>query len=258
MKEGDFVRLNYTGKLEDGTVFDTTVREVAEEQGIEQERDYGPKTIIVGAGHVVEGLEEDIEEAEVGEDMEVEVEPEKGFGDYDEDKIRAFPKREFKNKHDDEPRKGKRVNIGGKPGTIISTVGGRVRVDFNHPLAGENLLYEYKVEEVIEKIDEKIKALISLYSNTDTSEFKIDLADDQVEIDVPERASYDRSWLFSKKQIAEDIFDNTEINTVRFVEEYNKEEIETDEGEIGDIEDIREEIENKEEENEDEEIEKEE
>lgn len=246
MKEGDFVKINYTGRLQDGRVFDTTSEEVAEEEGLEAQAEFEPKTIILGAGHVVDGLEEAILESEVGDENEVEISPEKGFGEYDEDKIQSFSKREFKNKYDEEPRKGKRINIDGQPGTIISTVGGRVRVDLNHPLAGEDLEYEY---EVIEKIDgetEKIRSLISLYGQQiNVESFEVDIEGDVAEIEVPLNASFNQSWIFSKRQIPEDIFQYTDIKKVRFVEEFEKpeeEETESREKEPEEIERAKEEV----------------
>ncbi len=62
IETGDFIRINYTGRLEDGTVFDTTYEEVAKEHGIYDENArYESYVIVVGKGHVVEGLDEDID-----------------------------------------------------------------------------------------------------------------------------------------------------------------------------------------------------
>lgn len=232
MKEGDFVKINYNGRLEDGTLFDTTLQEVAQEEGLEGQIDYGPKTIILGAEHVVEGLEKAIIESEVGEEKSIEISPEDGFGEYDEEMIKSFSKREFKKKYDEDPRKGKRVNIQGQPGTIISTVGGRVRVDLNHPLAGESLKYDYEVIEKIEEDTEKIKALIDLYGQQmDVESFEINIREGVAEIVVPENATFNQSWMISKRQIPEDVFEYTDIEKVRFIEEYEAPEIEQEEQE---------------------------
>lgn len=223
MKDGDFVKLNYTGRLEDGTLFDTTSEEVAEEEGVEEQMDFGPKTVILGAGHIVEGLEEGIKDAEVGEEGEIKVDPENGFGEYDDNKIQSLPKREFKKKYDEEPRKGKRVNMNGQPGTIISTVGGRVRVDLNHPLAGKALNYEYEVVEKIKEDVEKIKALIDLYGqNLSINSFDITVEENVAEIDVPLNASFNQSWMMAKRQVPQEVFEYTDLVKIRFIEEYEK------------------------------------
>ncbi len=239
MKEGNFVKIDYTGRLEDGTLFDTTKKEVAEEEDLGDQIDSGPKTIILGAGHVVEGLEEAILDSEVGEKEEIEVAPEKGFGEYDDDKIRGFPKREFKKKYDEEPRRGKRINIDGQPGTIISTVGGKVRVDLNHPLAGETLKYEFEVIEEIDDDEEKVRALIDLYGQRiNADSFDIDIEDKVAEINVPRSVSFNQSWMMSKNQIPNDVFSYTDIEKVRFIEEYEKPSEES-EGKESDLEEIK-------------------
>ena len=81
VQKGDFIKLSYTGKLQNGVVFDTTDANVARENGIYNEKaSYGPETVIIGKGYVVAGLDEDIIGKEVGEKGHVEVPPEKGFG----------------------------------------------------------------------------------------------------------------------------------------------------------------------------------
>jgi len=225
MEKNDFVEINYTGRLSNGMVFDTTYEEVAENEGLDEDVDYKPKKVVVGAGHVVEGLDEDMMNAEVDEEREITVPPSKGFGEYDEDKVRGFSKREFEKKYNENPRRGMRVNVEGKPGTIISTVGGMVRVDFNHPLAGEELDYEYIIERKIEEVDEKIKALISLYAEKlEGEDFEISFDDSIIEIDVPKHASYDPSWLMLKQNLCSDIIKYTDGEKVRLVEEYTSRE----------------------------------
>ncbi len=224
MQEGNFVKINYTGKLENGIVFDTTHKEVAEENDLNLDVSYGPKTIILGAGHLVDGLEKTLYEAEVGEEDEVEVEPEEGFGERKDEMVRSFPKREFEKKHQQNPQKGMRIEIEGRQGVIISVVGGKVRVDFNHPLAGETLKYEYKVEDVIQEDEEKIKSLISLYvDNLTSEEFELEL-DEELEIKVPRHANYNMKWIYSKPRIVENIIEYMDFKTVRLIEEYSEEQ----------------------------------
>ena len=81
VQKGDFIKLSYTGKLENGTVFDTTDANVAKENAIYNEQaSYGPETVVVGKGFVVAGLDEDLIGKDVGEKGTVTVPPEKGFG----------------------------------------------------------------------------------------------------------------------------------------------------------------------------------
>ena len=82
VKEGDFIRLNYTGKVKDtGDIFDTTNEEVAEEAGLKTEnKTFGAIPIAVGVGHVLKGLDKDLVGMEAGEKKTIEVAPEDGFG----------------------------------------------------------------------------------------------------------------------------------------------------------------------------------
>ncbi len=134
ISDGDFIRLSYTAKLEDGTIVDTTDEEVAKEHGIYNENArYGDIYIVVGKGHVLPGLEEDIKGKEVGYKGTVEIPPEKAFGEYNPDFKDTFSINRFKER----PEVGQRVRIGDRIGTVERIVGRRVIVDFNHPLAGK-------------------------------------------------------------------------------------------------------------------------
>lgn len=61
VKEGDYVLVDYTGKLEDGTVFDTSIKDDAIEAGIyNQKRDYQPLGFTVGAGEMIKGFDKGV------------------------------------------------------------------------------------------------------------------------------------------------------------------------------------------------------
>jgi len=69
VKEGDYVRVDYTGKLEDGTVFDTSIKDDAIEAGIyNQERDYQPLGFTVAAGQMIKGFDRGVVGMAVGDD----------------------------------------------------------------------------------------------------------------------------------------------------------------------------------------------
>lgn len=106
---GDFVRISYTARLEDGRVIDTTDAEIAKKEGIFNENArYGDIYAVLGEGHILKGLEEDIIGKEVGYKGVVVVPPEKGFGNYDASKKDTFSITRFKEK----PEIGQRVRIG--------------------------------------------------------------------------------------------------------------------------------------------------
>lgn len=82
VKEGDVVKVDYTGKLEDGSIFDSSIEELAKESEFyDESRDYQPLQFTVGEGEVIPGFEEGVKGMEVGEEIEVEIPPEKAYGE---------------------------------------------------------------------------------------------------------------------------------------------------------------------------------
>ncbi|ALM74637.1 FKBP-type peptidyl-prolyl cis-trans isomerase [Thermococcus barophilus] len=187
---GDVVRLHYIGKVkETGEIFDTTYEEVAKEAGIYSEKGiYGPVPIAIGAGHVLKGLDEQLEGLEVGKKYTIEVPPEKAFGKRDAKLIKTFTLGQFR-RQGIMPFPGLEVEIeteSGKKlkGRVLSVSSGRVRVDFNHPLAGKTIVYEVEIVEKIEDPIEKVKALIELrLPMVDLSKVKIEVGEKDVKID---------------------------------------------------------------------------
>ncbi|MGA9140953.1 MAG: FKBP-type peptidyl-prolyl cis-trans isomerase [Methanocella sp.] len=218
IQKGDFIKLSYTGKLENGTVFDTTDANVAKEFGIYNEQaSYGPETVVVGKGFVVSGLDEELIGKEVGYHGIVTVPPEKGFGLRRIDQIETIPVKKFK-----EPiRPGVRVNVGGRTGTVENIAGGRARVNFNSPLAGETLNYEYTIDSMIEGKDEKIAAILRMFTGKDLEHT---VADGKVTVEVPKDFAYNQRWLLAKGAIASELMELEDISEVTFQETYKKEE----------------------------------
>jgi FKBP-type peptidyl-prolyl cis-trans isomerase 2 len=95
---GDTVGLNYIGMLEDGKVFDTTLKEVADDLTIPKsgtftpKRAYNPFTFTVGEGGVISGFEEGVIGMKVEEQKEIVIPPEDGYGNWSEDKVKTFPR----------------------------------------------------------------------------------------------------------------------------------------------------------------------
>lgn len=187
--KGDVVRLHYTGKVkETGEVFDTTYEEVAKEAGLYREDAvYGAVPIIIGAGHVLKGLDEALEGLEVGKKYELEIPPEKGFGKRDFRLIKTLTLGQFK-KHGVYPFPGLEVEIDGKRARVLSVSSGRVRVDFNHPLAGKTLLYEVEIVEKIDDPIEQVKGLIELrLPKVNMDRVQIEVGEKEVIIDFGEQ-----------------------------------------------------------------------
>ncbi|WP_459538662.1 FKBP-type peptidyl-prolyl cis-trans isomerase, partial [Methanobrevibacter sp.] len=178
---GDFVRVNFTGKIKDtDDVFDTTYDEIAQEAGIfEENKTYKPIPIVVGGNHLLPAIEEAIKGLEAGDKKTIEVESENAFGARDPSLIQLVPMREFK-KQGMTPYPGMKIQSEGSTGKILTVNGGRVKVDFNHELAGRDLVYDVEVTEVIDDDDEKIKSMIELHysnPNVDIDKTEIDIVD---------------------------------------------------------------------------------
>ncbi len=82
VKEGDRVKVDYTGRLPDGSIFDSSMEKKAKRSEFyDDSRDYKPLVFTVGKGEVIPGFEEGVEGMEVGEEKEVEIPPEKAYGE---------------------------------------------------------------------------------------------------------------------------------------------------------------------------------
>ncbi|MCS3924592.1 peptidylprolyl isomerase [Methanosalsum natronophilum] len=220
VETGDFVKISYTGKFDEDQIFDTTDEEIAKEYDIYNPRGmYGGDVIIVGAGHTIQGLDEELDGKDVGYSGEVVIPPEKAFGEHDPKKVESYSLSKFKNKN---AQPGMQVEIEGKRGIVTQVIGRRARVDFNHPLAGKEVTYEYKIESKLEEPDEKIKGILGLY--TGIPEIEVEIDGNTARIVTPPEITFNQRWLMSKARVAEEILEHTELGNIEYVERYSKEE----------------------------------
>lgn len=157
MEKGDMVLVDYIGRT-DGEIFDLTVEEKAEEEGIERD-DFRPIPVLIGEQYVIEGFEDALLDMEVGEEKEVDIPSEKAYGERDSDQVETYPEKEFE-KQGVQVRRGEELMIGNRRGRVISKGSGRVRIDFNHPLAGKDLNYWIEVKEKVEDDEEKAEYIV--------------------------------------------------------------------------------------------------
>lgn len=231
INDGDFVRVNFTGKVkETDDVFDTTYDEIAQEAGIfEENKTYKPIPIVVGGNHLLPAIEESIKGLEAGDTKHVEVEAADAFGPRDSKLVQLVPMKEFK-KQGMNPVPGMKISSNGSTGKILTVNGGRVKVDFNHELAGKDLIYDVEVTEIIDDVEEKIKSMIELHysnPNVDLDKTQINIEDDVVNIKLDEMAKFDqKSYMditFARFKIAKDIWGNIEeITKVNFIDEFEE------------------------------------
>ncbi len=137
VKKGSKVKVHYEGKLEDGTLFDTS-------------KDRDPLEFEAGSGTVIKGFDSAVIGMKKGEEKEFKVKSTDAYGERKEDLFREVPK-------------DKLGDIDAKPGMVLQmqTPDGQalpvmvsevkdksVMIDFNHPLAGKDLVFNIKVEDV--------------------------------------------------------------------------------------------------------------
>ena len=188
MQTNDFIKIVYSAKIkETGQEFDKT----------------GDKSIpvIVKPGFIIKGLEEALLEMNVNEKKRIEIPPEKAFGTRDPKLVRLVPISEFR-KHNTKPQPGMFIQADNMRGRVLSASGGRVKVDFNNPLAGKTLIYDIDIKEKIESVEDKIK---------------INIKEKEVEVEIPPLVNS----LF-KKRIADDIIKILNFEKVKFVEVFEK------------------------------------
>lgn len=144
ISDGMVVDLNYTLKV-DARVIDTS------ESG-------EPIKFIQGQGHIIEGLEKELYGMKIGDDKDVVVSPENGYGNVKEEAIIDVPKEEFPEEIPLKP--GTELKVQNQAGEtmnarITSVEQDSVRLDFNHPLAGKELHFKVSVNDLREATEEE-------------------------------------------------------------------------------------------------------
>ena len=205
IKTNDFIELNFTAKVKDNNrVFDTTVKKVAEENHF-HDHDYKPIIVCVGKNDVINGLDEQL----VGKETKkytLEIKAEDAFGKKRHDLIKLIPTSLFI-KQNIKPAPGLQVNLNNIIGTIKSVSGGRTIVDFNHPLAGKDLIYDIEILRIVTDTKEKAESILSQV----TDKYEISIKENKLEItsDIKEK---------TQKKLGEEIkFRIPEIKEVEFV-----------------------------------------
>ncbi|QKG91546.1 peptidylprolyl isomerase [Halorubrum sp. SS5] len=235
LEDGDFVRVAYTIRTaDDDRVIDTTDKETAEDAEIDvDEYEFEPRIIALGAGHVFPSVEEAFIGAEVGDEGTVDVPAEDAFGEYDPDEVETVKADKIP---EDSRYPGAQVQIDNQQGHLETIIGGRARVDFNHPLAGEDLEYEYEILEVIDDREEQASGMLGMYLQeapevrieTVTEEEETVTEDDDGEetveteevekevlyVTATQAMQMNQQWMFQKQQIAQDLMDRLDLDRV--------------------------------------------
>ncbi len=226
-EKDDFILIDYVAKVkETEEVFDTTKEEAAKKEKLYKEGEiYEPKLVAVGEGWVLKALDENLANLELNKTANIEIPPDKAFGNRDPEKVKLIPLRRLIAKGIT-PQLGMRVEIDGKLAVIRTIGAGRVQVDFNPPLAGKTLIYEVTVQKKIETKEEKVTALIHRrIPVVDVAKFTSEMKAAAIKITVPEEAFYVEGLQLAKRGIAADIQKFfPELTTIKFVEMFEKKE----------------------------------
>jgi len=138
-KDGDTVRIHYTGRLQDGTVFDTS-------------SDRDPLEFNIGSGQVIPGFEEAVTGMTVGEKKTAHIPCEKAYGERNASMVMVVARKHVP--PEIEPEVGQRLQVGSPDGqllavTIIEVGDENVTLDANPPLAGEDLTFDIELVEIV-------------------------------------------------------------------------------------------------------------
>jgi FKBP-type peptidyl-prolyl cis-trans isomerase SlyD len=191
IEDGDFVRLDYTVRtVEDGTVVDTTLEDVADEAGLGDENyEFEPRVVVIGAGHLFQGVDENLVGAGEGDTGTVTIPAAEAFGEFDPEDVRTVSADRI---DEDDRYPGAQVSIDGEQGRVETIIGGRARVDFNHPLAGEDLEYEYEILDVVEDRVERARGLLGMYlQEVPELSIEVDEVEEERVVDVEPDADAD-------------------------------------------------------------------
>lgn len=164
LNKGDYILFDYTVTVkEDNKVIETTNEAVAKEAGIyKPEEVYEPRLVILGETKLWEPLENALLNADEGKDVEVEIPPEKAYGQRDPAKIKVLSIREF-HRHGIIPHVDDIVEVEGARARVISISGGRVTLDFNHPLADKTLIVRGKIVKRLNTSEERVVYIVKQY-----------------------------------------------------------------------------------------------
>ncbi len=134
-KKGDTVRVHYTGKLADGTVFDTS-------------RERHPLKFTIGSGQVIAGFEQALIGMNPGDSKTTHIPPDQAYGEHRADLVITFSRNQLPQGMD--PQVGQRLELTQENDqTVLTTIVGvtdtELRLDANHPLAGKELTFDLQL-----------------------------------------------------------------------------------------------------------------
>jgi len=150
-KHGDRVKIKFTGKLEDGTIFDSTAGE--HQCGCDDcNCEETPFEMVIGEEEFFLQVEEALIGMAPGDKKTVQIASDDAFGDYDEECVFTIERSELPD--DMQPEVGMEVEMTDEDDqsvvvTVVDTTDTTITFDANHPLAGEDLTFDIELVEII-------------------------------------------------------------------------------------------------------------
>ena len=182
----DFIAIEFTGRVKNGEIFDSNIKEDLLQKGVPPEAKNAnlktePKPFVfcLGEGMFLKAIDDFLIGKDIGK-YEIELQPEKAFGNRNSKLIQMIPLKIFREQKIN-PIPGIIFNFDGRIAKILTVSGGRVMVDFNNPIAGKIVTYQIKILRKIENINEKIKSLNEFLFKKD---FKFNIIDKKLFIEV--------------------------------------------------------------------------
>jgi peptidylprolyl isomerase len=222
LERGSLILVDYTAKVKDSNeIFETTREEEAKKSDLfDPTRKYEPRLISIGEGWVLKGLDEALASANIGDKINVEITPDKGFGERDTNKVRMVAQRKLGEKAD-EVRVGDVIEIDNRTGIVRYVGSGRVQIDFNHRFAGRTLTYDVDIVKKLESDNDKIKSLIKRRLPIDDEKININLRGFTLEIELPEEALLAEGIQVIKRAAANDVFKFVpSLKDIKFIESF--------------------------------------
>ena len=175
VESGDFIKIEFTGRVKGSdVVFATSDEEVAKKFNIFDEKTrYGPIPLVAGQSFLLAGLDKQIVGLPVGEQKTVQVPFIDAYGPKREDLIKTYPQKKLKDSNI-KIVKGEHIKDKNRTGVITQWKEGKVWVDFNHELAGQDLEFEVKVLEKVDDLKSKLLLLVNRYVPVKEEDFKFE------------------------------------------------------------------------------------
>jgi peptidylprolyl isomerase len=223
-QKGTLVLVDYTAKVKDSNEIFETTREADAKSNSTYDANikYQPRLISIGEGWVLKGLDDALANTKVGDNLSIEVPPEKGFGTRDPSKVRMIPLRKL-GEDAEKVTVGDTINLDDRTGIVRFIGSGRVQVDFNHRFAGKTIVYDLNVLKSLDTDQDKVLGLLKRRFPIEESKIKFEIKGIQLDINIPEEAMMMEGLQVIKRAIANEIFKFIQtLEKVNFIDTYNK------------------------------------